>query len=187
MSDPDAKYLEVFGTWLRSLADDVRALAEVLSAQEHPETMRRPVAAALNYLFKSLDLIDDGIEGLGFVDDAIVMRVVVSRVPADALEGEGAPAILAKLTSQVDLIRDFLGEDYARLEAFVDGLLQLSVRGRSVSDVLADPRVCEELVGDVVAWANRYETPSLGQDGKNAVKLRAFLSAKLGSGAGPAQ
>lgn len=183
MSDPDAKYLEVFGTWLRSLADDARALAEVLSAQEQPEAVRRPVAAALNYLFKSLDLIDDGIEGLGFVDDAIVMRVAVARIPADVLAADGVPAVVRKLAGHLDLIRDFLGEDYARLEAFVDGLMQLSVRGRSVDDVLQDPRVCEELVGDVVGWANRYETPSLGQDGKNAVKLRAFLSAKLGAGA----
>lgn len=179
MSEQDAKYLEVFGTWLRSLAEDARALADVLSVEEQPEAVRRPVAAALNYLFKSLDLIDDGIEGLGFVDDALVLRVTVSRIPAEALEGEGAPAVLSKLASHVDLIRSFLEADYGRLEAFVDSLMHLSVRGRSVDDVLGDPQAREELVGDVIAWANRYETPSLGQDGKNAVKLRAFLSAKL--------
>lgn len=181
MSEQDARFLEVFGTWLRSLNDDARALGEVLGAEDHAEQVRRPVGAGLSYLFKSLDLIDDGIEGLGYVDDAFVLRVAVSRIPADLLEQEDAPAILRKLASQVELVREFLGEDYERLISFVDGLGQLSVRGRSVDALLEDPQVREEFLADVLAWANRYEAPALGQDGKNAVKLRAFLTTKLSS------
>lgn len=181
MSDQDTRYLEVFATWLRSLAEDARALADVLGSAEQHEEVRRPVAAALSYLFKSLDLIDDGIEGLGYIDDAFVLRVAVRQIPESALSGEGAHEVLAKLAGQADFVEQFLQADYSRLQSFVAGLARLSVRGRSVDALLQDAEVREEFVGDVVAWANRYEPPNVSQDPKNAVKLRAFLAAKLSS------
>jgi uncharacterized membrane protein YkvA (DUF1232 family) len=179
MSDQDTRYLEVFATWLRSLAEDARALAAVLGSAEEPEEVRRPVAGALSYLFKSLDLIDDGIEGLGYIDDAFVLRVAVRQIPESALAREGAAEVLSKLAGQADFVEQFLQGEYPHLERFVAGLSQLTVRGRSVEALLSDADVREEFVGDVIAWANRYEAPNVGQDPKNAVKLRAFLKAKL--------
>ena len=153
----------------------------MLGTAEQPEQVRRPAAVALSYLFKSLDLIDDGIESLGYVDDAFVLRVASSRVPTDLLEGEDIPEVLRKLAGQVEFVREFLGGDYERLVAFVDGLGELNVRGRSVGALLEDEQVREEFLADVLAWANRYEAPPLSHEGKNAVKLRAFLGAKLSS------
>lgn len=181
MSEEDTRYLEVFATWLRSLAEDARALSGVLSSQEHPEEVRRPIAAGLSYLFKSLDLIDDGIEGLGYVDDAFVLRVALRAIPEAHLSSDGLPEVLGKLAGQADFVQEFLGADYERLEAFVRTLGSLNVRGRSVDALLSDPSVTEEFVADVNAWANRYEAPALGQDAHQAVKLRAFLGAKLAS------
>ncbi len=179
MSDQDGRYLEVFGTWLRSLGDDARALGEVLAAEEQPEQVRRPAAVGLSYLFKSLDLIDDGIENLGYVDDTFVVRVALSQIPTEVLERDETPESLRKLAGQVEFVREFLGGEYERLSAFVEGLGELSVRGRSVQALLEDAQVREEFLADVVAWANRYEVPALGQDANNAVKLRAFLATKL--------
>ncbi|NLE87669.1 MAG: DUF1232 domain-containing protein [Myxococcales bacterium] len=181
MSDQDARFLEVFGTWLRCLGDDARALGEVLAAEDQPEQVRRPAAMGLSYLFKSLDLIDDGIESLGYVDDAFVVRVALSQIPPDVLERDETPEGLRKLAGQVEFVREFLGAEYERLSSFVEGLGELNVRGRSVQALLEDAQVREEFLADVTAWANRYEAPPLGQDAKNAVKLRAFLSTKLAS------
>ncbi len=174
MSDQDTQFLEAFGSWLRRLGEDAGLFADVLSNVEFPEETRRPVGGALNYLFKSLDLIDDGIEGLGYLDDAFVLRVAARTVGAGPASDK-----LARLASEAELVESFLGADYARLSRFVEGLESSTVRGRSVDALLTDAHVCEELVGDVRGWVRRYEAPTFLKDPKNLVKLRAFLSAKL--------
>ncbi len=174
MTEQDTQFLEAFGSWLKSLGEDAGVLADVLSNDNLPEETRRPVGGALNYLFKSLDLIDDGIEGLGFLDDAFVLRVAASR----AAGGPGGES-LAQFAEDARLVEAFLGADYARLTRFVDGLESSTVRGRSVDAILSEGPVCEELVGDLRGWARRYEAPQLTRDAKQLVKLRAFLGAKL--------
>ncbi len=177
MTELDNRCLDAFPEWLRALGNDARALAEVVGNAATPEPIRRPLAAALNYLFKSLDLIPDGIEDLGFIDDAFVLRVAARA--AHAAGGSDADGPLGRLAEQADLIREFLGDDYSRLETYVQGLGQGSARGRSVDDVLSDAAVCAELVREVKVWADGYAAPSFSRDDKNLVKLRSFLTAKL--------
>jgi uncharacterized membrane protein YkvA (DUF1232 family) len=103
MATLEARCLDAFPNWLRSLADDARALASVLEA-DAPDTAQRRSAAALNYLFKSLDLIPDGLEDLGFIDDAFVVRAAAESVK---LESEGSLAAdstgtLARLAEEAD-------------------------------------------------------------------------------------
>ncbi|MBX3216902.1 MAG: hypothetical protein KF850_33020, partial [Labilithrix sp.] len=69
-----ARFLDVFPDWLRTLGEDARALGDVVTARSDDEVARF-VASGLNYIFKSLDLIPDGIDDLGFCDDAFVIRV----------------------------------------------------------------------------------------------------------------
>ncbi len=91
MTDPDSRYLDAFPEWLRGLGVDARALAAVVEREDLPDAVRRQCAAALNYLFKSVDLIPDGIEDLGFIDDAFVCDhadpVAVRRVEGAELHG----------------------------------------------------------------------------------------------------
>src|SRR4051812_10217831 len=84
----EARYLEIFPAYLRTLGDDAGALGEIVTS-DAPEEVRRYVVAGLNYIFKSLDLIPDGIDDLGFLDDAFVLRVAASLA---AEEAGGAPA-----------------------------------------------------------------------------------------------
>jgi len=173
MSDLDARLVTALGSWLASLAEDARALDGVLADEAASPEARRAAASGLNYIFKSLDLIDDGIEGLGFLDDAFVLRVAARRA------GGGAPELVQKLAADAELIQEFLGALYPRLEAFVAGLEESTVRGRSVEALLSDASVREELSGDVAGWAGRYHAPAFVMDERGLVKLQAFLAAKL--------
>jgi len=175
MADLDTRCLDAFPDYLRSLAEDAVALSAVVSDGAALEGVRRNAACALNYLFKSLDLIPDGIEDLGFMDDAFVFRVAAASAGA----GDGTPAVVARLAKQAELVREFLGADYERLERFVGGLKSGSARGRSVDDILGNASVRGELVSDVKGWAGSYVVPSFARDKKNLVKLRSFLAAKL--------
>jgi uncharacterized membrane protein YkvA (DUF1232 family) len=174
MSDVDSRCLDAFPAWLKSLAEDALALSTVVADASAPEGARRSACGALFYLFKSLDLIPDGIEDLGFLDDAFVFRVA-------ARLGSHVEPIVAfeKLAHDAELISDFLDVEYPRLERFVAGLGRATVRGRSVDDVIESPEVTASFVGEVRGWAGAYVVPPFGRDAKNLVKLRSFLAAKL--------
>lgn len=185
MTELHTRCLDTFPEWLRTLASDASELAKVLSSSSSapeslaPETVRRYVAGGLNYLFKSLDLIPDGIEDLGFLDDAFVIRVGAALALADAPSAKDDAPVLARLAGDTKLIADLLGKDYARLEAYVKTLTKGTARGRSVDEIVHDEQVRSAFLHEVTGWASSYETPSFTRDEKNLVKLQSFLGAKL--------
>jgi uncharacterized membrane protein YkvA (DUF1232 family) len=83
----DDVYLDQFGTWLADLGKDVGALAELLRVNAEHESAKS-IAGGLNYVFKSLDLIPDGIDDLGYLDDAFVLRVAALHARQAGLTGE---------------------------------------------------------------------------------------------------
>ncbi|MBX3182639.1 MAG: DUF1232 domain-containing protein [Polyangiaceae bacterium] len=178
MSDLNARCLEAFPEWLKGLGSDIGALVELLTDEQLELGARRWVAGGVNYLFKSLDLIPDGIAELGFIDDVFVVRVAARRALAE-LGGGAASDVLTRLAADAELIEAFLEEDFARLDSYVGGLSQVAARGRTVDDVLGDAGLRDAFVSEAKAWAESYEAPSFARDEKNLVKLRAFLATKL--------
>jgi uncharacterized membrane protein YkvA (DUF1232 family) len=177
MSTLESRCLESFPAWLRTLGSDVSALSALLETTDSGDILRA-AACALTYLTKSLDLIPDGLEDLGYLDDAFVVRVAAARVPVEARELETS-GVFTRLASEAELIAEFLVEDYPRLEAYVDALASSSARGRSVEQVVANPEVRSDLSRDVRAWAESYSSPSFLRDQKNLVKLRSFMKNRL--------
>jgi hypothetical protein len=171
------RFLDVFPAWLRTLGEDAGALGSVVSLREGDDEVRRYVASGLNYIFKSLDLIPDGIDDLGFCDDAFVIRVAASLAcEADANAKNG---ILGRLADDARQVEAFLGDDYPRLVAYVKGLRKGAARGRTVEDIMTDASARTAFVHEVAAWAKEYQVPSFTRDVKTLIKLKAFLSAKL--------
>ncbi|MCA9593978.1 MAG: DUF1232 domain-containing protein [Myxococcales bacterium] len=179
MNDLDTRCLEAFPGWLSTLGEDARALAELVESETGTEGARRQLVQALNYLFKSLDLIPDGIEDLGFVDDAFVFRTATAEAAKLDQELAGSDATVKRLTEDAALIREFLADDAPRLETHVAGLGSSSARGRTADDVLGDAEVRATFVREVKSWADAYQAPTFTRDPKTLVKLRSFLTAKL--------
>src|SRR5690349_22653726 len=123
MGESEANYLDIFPAWLRALADDAEKLAQLATGTTIPEPARQAIAGGVNYIFKSLDLVPDGIDDIGYLDDAFVLRVAadlalrddLSALPADALRG------LSRLSEEAAVVREFLDADYGRLESYVAG------------------------------------------------------------------
>ena len=107
MNELQNRCLDTFPEWLRTLAADANELAKVLASTSAPEATRRYVAGGLNYLFKSLDLIPDGIEDLGFLDDAFVIRVAAALALHEA-PASREDAVLARLAGESKLIAELL-------------------------------------------------------------------------------
>jgi uncharacterized membrane protein YkvA (DUF1232 family) len=179
MNELERQCLDTFPEWLRTLGDDARSLAAVLEDPDAPEPVQRYAVASLNYLFKSLDLISDGIEDLGFLDDAFVLRV------AAALAVEAAPApgshaeTLTRLAEDAKLVQTLLEGVYPRLVGYVQRLRTGSARGRSVDEILSDEAMRRDFLNEVAGWAVSYEPPSFTRDEKNLVKLKSFLTTQL--------
>lgn len=171
-----ARYLDVFPSWLRTLGEDAGALGGIVAA-DGDEEVRRYVTSGLNYIFKSLDLIPDGIDDLGFCDDAFVIRVAASL--ACEAQASAKDGVLGRLADDAKAVEDFLGDDYARLVTYVKGLRKGAARGRTVDDIMTDASARTAFVHEVSAWAQEYQVPSFTRDVKTLIKLKAFLSAKL--------
>ncbi len=177
----DETYLETFPGWLRSLSDDAEALAELLPERGLDEDAREAIAGGLNYLFKSLDLIPDGIDDIGYLDDAFVLRVAAEMAMHHEIGDIDADKLrtLGELTNDCEHIRNFLGDDYDRLESYVSGLRRGAARGRSVADILNDDETQKEFLSDIATFARSYSSPSFAPEEKNLIKLKSFFDAKL--------
>jgi uncharacterized membrane protein YkvA (DUF1232 family) len=175
MSTIESRCLDRFPEWLKSMSEDALAISAVVLDTSVPESTRQKLAGALNYLFRSLDLIPDGIEDLGFLDDAFVFRVAARLAAGEAGEVE----IVQRLAADAALVSEFLGVDYPRLDRFVAGLAHGSARGRTVDAILTDDSVRAAFASDVKGWAGSFAVPSFARDPKSLVKLKSFLTTKL--------
>jgi uncharacterized membrane protein YkvA (DUF1232 family) len=169
----DEVYLDAFAAWLGTLAHDANTLAAAMDGGVGAES--EALVGGLNYLFKSLDLIPDGIEDLGYLDDAFVMRVAAKHAKEAGVQHVG----VAALAQQASTIESFLGADYARLDAYVSSTRAGSVRGRTPEQILTDEGIRSSFLGELSGWAAQYQAPSFSKQPRTLVKLRSFLSAKL--------
>lgn len=180
MTELETRCLDAFPRWIRSLAEDATALAQLLSTDSLPVEARRFLSGGLNYVFKSLDLIPDGLEGLGFLDDAFVLRVAARF----ALEVPGTKdadmrGTLVRLAGDAPLVAELLESDHGRFERYVKELSHGAARGRSVSEIIDDAAVRSAFVSEIHGWAKSYAAPTFSRDEKNLVKLKSFLGTKL--------
>jgi uncharacterized membrane protein YkvA (DUF1232 family) len=183
MAQLESRCLDAFPIWLNALSEDAVHLSELIALDAIPRSARESVAGGVNYLFKSVDLIPDGIEDLGYLDDAFVFRVA-ARHALDAAQAEGGSISddrLSKLAAEAALVEEFLAGDYRRLDAFVRGLPKVEVRGRSGVVVVEDSEACAQLASEVQSFAQSFQAPEFQRDEKNLIKFRAFLGAKLPS------
>lgn len=179
MSDLTTRCLDTFPEWLRALAADASELSKLVGNDAIPAGAQRCVIGGLNYLFKSLDLIPDGIEDLGFLDDAFVLRVGAALAVAESPEVRMAAPVLARLGNEAALVAELLDKDAPRLESYVKGLAKGAARGRTVDEIMQQASVRAAFVSEVESWAASYDPPTFNRDEKNLVKLKSFLSAKL--------
>jgi hypothetical protein len=181
MTDIDTNHLDLFAAWLHGLGDDAEQLGAVVAASAASEAARQHVVGGLNYLFKTLDLIPDGIDDIGYLDDAFVLRVAAElAIQEDVgdLDPDGI-RVLNRLANDADAVRDFLDKDFSRLLEYVKGLRKAAARGRSVADIVRDEATREAFLSDVRSFNRGYTPPRFAREEKSLVKLRAFFDAKL--------
>jgi uncharacterized membrane protein YkvA (DUF1232 family) len=175
MVDHDSQYLDLFPHWLDSLGQDAEALAELAADESTAPEAQRVLVAGLNALLKSIDLIPDGLQELGYVDDAFILRACVRLAVAAHVDLADA-AVCKRLAADAETIQRFLGaEVHGRFVSYVKSLPGVSVRGRSADEIVGDDALLSEFVAEVRGFAAQYQSSGFGRDEKNLIRLRGFL------------
>jgi hypothetical protein len=75
----DSNYLPAFSGWLVALGEDVLSLANLLESSDVQPRWRRASAQALESLLRASGLIPEGLESLGYLEQAFVLRLLAQR------------------------------------------------------------------------------------------------------------
>ena len=131
MNDLQARCLDAFPEWLRTLASDAAEVAQVFASEDLANSARRVLADP--YVLIQIPRLDSGRdqEDLGFLDDAFVLRVAASVAVAETPSLRQTSPALGRLAKDRNLVAGLLDKDYGRLVAYVK-TLPAPDRARSV-------------------------------------------------------
>ena len=107
--------LETFGSWIASLSGDIEALMEVVKDDSLDRGAREASTGGINYLFKSLDLIPDGIDDIGYLDDAFTVRVSGSMALTRRISIGSMPIFSASMSSKLSKAKRGCGTPWPRI------------------------------------------------------------------------
>jgi uncharacterized membrane protein YkvA (DUF1232 family) len=172
-----------FQEWTTHLASDVQATLGMCGTQAVAPQGRRFLAGALNYILTQLDLIPDH-EKAGAVDDAFVLRVSYGLAAEHAGKASTQEsAQIGRMTNEEDEIREFLGDElFAKLRRYTIGLADKPHRGRTVEQILQDPKVRTTLKGELDQTLKKLKPVQALTDDEGAElekTVKGYLSMKL--------
>jgi hypothetical protein len=179
----DVSCLRTFSRWLEGMPAEVTALCDVLeNAPESPsvpEECRRASAESLALLIRSIQLIPDGIEALGYLENLFAFRAIMR----DAATGLDTPAddTSRRLAAEAELVAGFLGDDFGRLRQATRDAREHTRAGQRATDLLVDAERRSAAIAQLRAWARAYRAPELAPTEAEALKLRSFLRVRLGA------
>lgn len=174
--------LEKIPIWLKNLPEDVSYLMQLIDNPSLDEDMKLILITPINYLFKTVDLIPDGLDEIGYIDDSILLRISCKELVekyGDKLQAELYDR-LKIMAGDTDILKQELGmEIWTKLLSYFEELKELPARGRLPSDILKDQITYNQFKTEIKAILDSYEAKISQIDEKTIIKLKAFLEAKL--------
>lgn len=175
-------HIDVFKGWAESIRQDIDAHKALLESAKADEHSKKLAGAALLYLVSRMDLIPDWNEGIGVIDDVMVLRVCAQLTQGHErgkLPG-GADVALDRMANEADKITAFLGGGiYDKLKSYCAKLADQAVRGRTPMQLVEDESLRKAL------WAEledelKKSVPIVINDPVDAeLRLKAYLTHKL--------
>jgi uncharacterized membrane protein YkvA (DUF1232 family) len=177
-----ADHIDVFRGWADTIRQDIDAFKAVLEAPRADAAAKQLAAAALSYLVSRMDLVPDWNEGIGVLDDVMVLRVCAQLTQGSdrgALPTQ-AEVSLERMANETDQITGFLGSAlHDKLRAYCAKLVDHPVRGRSPAQLAADPAARRALYGEVDDEIKRTIPIVIADPADAEVRLKAYLTHKL--------
>jgi uncharacterized membrane protein YkvA (DUF1232 family) len=138
--------------WLESFQQDLKDFLHVVcDDMELDDGLRASATAAVLYALAPGDVVPDSVGPLGFVDDALALRIVLDeiaeRAPArfDAYR-ERLPDMIDALEDDIALARSFFDDTFDLFKARVLATVRIEFKGKRVPEALADPEWLDDEV-----------------------------------------
>lgn len=176
--------IETFKIWAEeTMRTDVEALKAVVESTGADLPARKLAAGALSYLISKMDLVPDWNAGIGFADDVMVMRVAAQLINNhDTGDLSTLTSVaLGRMSNEADAVSSFLGRPlFDKLRAHVSKLGEQEVRGRTPGVIVDDEQARARLWREVDDELARAAPVVLGDVADAEVRLKAYLTHKLG-------
>jgi uncharacterized membrane protein YkvA (DUF1232 family) len=175
-------HIEVFKSWAETIRQDIDAYKTLLESEQADERARRLAASALAYLCSKMDLIPDWNEGIGVIDDVMVLRVCAG-LSQDHDRGSlpaATEASLDRMANQADKIKEFLGGPiYDKLKAHCARLTELKVRGSTTSEIITDEAARKKLYAALDEEIEKSVPIVINNPADAELRLKSYLTQKL--------
>ena len=177
-----AAHIDVFRSWADTIRQDIDAFKALLDSPRADAASKQLAGAALSYLVSRMDLVPDWNEGIGVLDDVMVLRVC-AQLTQGCDRGTLPTQIevsLERMANEADKITGFVGGVlYDKLRAYCAKLVDHSVRGRAPSQIVDHAEARKALYREVEDELKR-SVPIVVNDPVDAeVRLKAYLTHKL--------
>ncbi|MGE0870817.1 MAG: YkvA family protein [Kofleriaceae bacterium] len=175
-------HIEVFKRWAETIRQDVDAFKALLESPKADTHAKKLAVGALSYLVSRMDLIPDWNEGIGMIDDVMVLRVCAQL--SRAADRGGLPAAaestLERMASESDKISGFLGDKlYDKLKAYCSKLDEQKTKGRMPSELLEDEAARKALYNEVDDELKKSVPIVINDPGDAELRLKSYLTHKL--------
>jgi uncharacterized membrane protein YkvA (DUF1232 family) len=175
-------HIEVFKGWADTIRQDLESYKVLLESSKADDNSRRLAGAALLYMVSRMDLIPDWNEGIGVLDDVMVLRVCAQltqtheRGPLPTV----AEICLERMANEADKIAEFLGGPlHDKLRAHCARLAEQAVRGRTPAQLVADAELRKALYAELEDEIKKTVPIVLGDPADAELRLKAYLTHKL--------
>ena len=175
-------HIEVFKSWADTIRQDVEAFKALLESTKADEKSRKLAGGALQYLVSKMDLIPDWNEGIGMIDDLMVLRVA-AQLAHDLGRGDlpaSAEVSFERLSNEAEKITAFLGGPiYDKLKAYTSKLGEQAVRGRTAAQLMEDAALRKALYGELDEELKKTVPIVISDPADAELRLKAYLTHKL--------
>lgn len=162
MSTPEARFVELFKTWLVSLPHDLKIAIEAMDDENLPRSARELAVGAIMYVVSPNDFVSDRNEAVAsYADDAILLRLALRAVVVDG--GEDGVAFRERFSELFDgldedlkVCRGLMGDLMTWLEGKVAGLRTQNYKGKKLALYLDNDEARETLYEDGLAFRTDY-------------------------------
>lgn len=162
MSTPEARFVELFKSWLVSLPHDLKIAYDAMDDENLPRSSREIAAGAICYVVSPSDFVSDRNEAVAsFADDALLLRLALKAVVVDGGEDGDTfkgrfPEIFDGLDDDLAACSKVLGDLLPWLQGKVPGLKNQPYKGKKATLFLDDDEAREELYEDGLAFRTDY-------------------------------
>lgn len=174
--------IDTFKGWAETIRQDIDAFKALLESTKADANSKKLAASALSYLVSKMDLIPDWNEGIGVIDDVMVLRVCAQLTQGHdrGVLPTNAEISLDRMSNEADHIVKFLGGPiYDKLKSYCSKLGDVAVRGRTPSQLVDDAALRKSLYIELEDEIKKTVPIVINDPTDAELRLKAYLTHKL--------